>query len=143
MKKSPTARALDLLRKEGWLAGVVEKWIAQTKQRKDLFGFIDIVAIRPAFPAHGLRGILGVQATSTENLSHRLDKIRETEAAVTWLLAGGLIEVWGFSKKGKAGARKLWQVSKRSITLEAGVLVVDAGGSIDNATQRVLARESP
>jgi hypothetical protein len=44
---SPTARSLKKLRKEGWTASVVEKWIPQVKRRRDCFGF-DVLACKAA-----------------------------------------------------------------------------------------------
>ena len=42
---SPTQRSLAALRERGMLAEVVERWNPYTKTRKDLFGFVDIVAV--------------------------------------------------------------------------------------------------
>ena len=46
MKQSPTARSLAHLRKTCQLVQVVERWNSFTKTRHDLFGIIDILAIR-------------------------------------------------------------------------------------------------
>src|SRR3546814_2519291 len=64
MSASPTARTLAKLRADGWLAWVVEKWIPQTRKRSDLFGFIDILALRDG-------EVLAVQATSRSNVRDR------------------------------------------------------------------------
>ena len=45
MSETPTARSLNRLRADGWLAQVVERWNAHAMIRQDLFGFIDV-----AFP---------------------------------------------------------------------------------------------
>lgn len=110
MATSPTQRTLALLRKEGYTAQVVEKWIPQTKRRLDLFGGIDIVAV-------ALGVTLGVQATSASNLSARVTKLCAEPKLRAWLEAGNKLEAWGWSKKGSRGKRKTWQVSKREITL--------------------------
>ena len=101
---SPTQRTLTWCKMAGWPAGVVEKWIPQTKQRKDLYGFIDIVVL------DGKPGALGIQATSASNVSGRVTKIQEecTQAAIRWLQAGNRIWVIGWSKRGARGKRKLW-----------------------------------
>jgi hypothetical protein len=104
-KTLPTARTLAWLRKDGWTCGVVEKWIAQTKQRKDLFGGIDIIAIKKDHP------VLGVQATTTTNQSTRVKKMLEIPELKLWCEAGNLLWVVGWSQKGKAGKRKLWTAS--------------------------------
>ena len=51
MAGSPTARTLDLLRREQWpLVQVVERWCAFSRRRIDLFGVFDLLA---AFPDGG------------------------------------------------------------------------------------------
>ena len=100
---TPTARTLAAGRKQGWTVDVVERWIGggRIKVRKDLFGFIDIVALQPDLP-----GLLGIQATSRSNVSSRVKKIREEPRSETWLAAGNRIEVWGWGKKtGRWGVR--------------------------------------
>lgn len=88
---TPTARTLAKLRKEGWLAWVVEKWIPQTRQRSDLFGFIDVLAIRGA-------ETLGVQSTSGSNVSSRVRKIAEHDHVARVREAGWAIHVHGWAK---------------------------------------------
>jgi len=104
MATTPTARTLAWLKKQGYTAGVVEKWIPQTRQRKDLFGFIDLIAIREG-------ETVGIQATSTGNMASRVKKIMDSEHMPTWLLAGNKLWVVGWAKRGKAGKRKLWTAS--------------------------------
>lgn len=95
---SPTARSLAKLRKEGWLAEVVEKWNHITKTRKDLWGFADILAIREG-------EVLAVQATSYSNVSSRVKKISEHENLDMVRKSGVGIEVWGWHRKGR-----FWEV---------------------------------
>lgn len=45
-KTSPTQRSLRYLREQGYLPAVVEKWNPHAHVRQDLFGFVDIVAVR-------------------------------------------------------------------------------------------------
>lgn len=92
--KRPTQRSLDLLRKEGWLPAVVEKWNPHAKCRQDLFGIIDIVAIRDG-------ETLGVQATTASNLSKRIRKIEESDALSLLREAEWTIEVHGWRKDKK------------------------------------------
>ncbi len=47
MPTSPTQRSLALLRKQGWSAYVVERWVAQARKRIDVAGFGDILAWKP------------------------------------------------------------------------------------------------
>lgn len=112
---TPTSRTLKLLRDEGKTAEVSERWNSFTRQRKDLFGFIDIVALDTEN-----KTTWGIQCTSTGNVKARINKIcNECKITATaWLNAGNKIEVIGWSKKGKKGARKLWQVTRKIITIE-------------------------
>lgn len=109
---SPTQRTLAWLRKQGMMADVAERWIAQIRQRKDLFGFIDIIVL------DGTDGSLGVQATSASNVASRRTKILSLNSAHAWLIAKNRIWVVGWSKKGAAGKRKLWTPSVSVVTLD-------------------------
>ena len=112
-KTSPTVRSLAILRKEGYTAQVVERWNAYGMVRIDLFGFIDICAIK-----EGESGVLGVQTTSQSNVSARLKKILFIPESKLWLITGNKLLLHGWAKKGKIGKRKTWQVTSRYITLE-------------------------
>lgn len=98
---SPTQRALAECKKRGWTAQVVERWNTWAKKRIDLFGCIDIVAITPT-------GILGIQVTSGTNHASRRTKILGEPRVRDWTYAGGLFELWSYTKRGERGARKLW-----------------------------------
>lgn len=67
---SPMQRTLKHLRKQGYLCAIVEKWNAHMKIRQDMFGFIDVVAIKG-------EDILGVQTTSASHFSEHKLKIVE------------------------------------------------------------------
>lgn len=82
---SPTARSLKELRRRGLLADVVERWIPGANIRKDLYGFIDILAI-------GDGRIVGVQATSGSNMASRIAKI--ADHANLGAVRGAGIEIW-------------------------------------------------
>lgn len=110
---SPTQRTLAKLRKEGYHAQVVEKTIPRMFTKVDLFGAIDIVAVRDDIP-----GVLGIQCTSASNQAARYTKAVAIPAIRSWVKSGNRMEVWGWSKKGKAGARKLWHPTIRIITRE-------------------------
>jgi len=112
-KTSPTVRSLALLRKEGYSAQVTERYNPYAHVRIDLFGFIDVVAIRA-----DVKGVVGVQTTSQSNASTRYHKILGIPEAKMWLEAGNQIIIHGWSKKGKKGKRKLWNANTREITLK-------------------------
>lgn len=97
--KQPTQRSLEYLRKQGYRAEVVEKWIPHTRQRKDLFGFIDIVAIRDG-------ETLAVQATAGSAVAARVSKIGDAEAIGDVRKAGWRIVVHGWRK----AANGRWQL---------------------------------
>ena len=110
--KSPTARTLEELKRLGFTAGVVERFVSFTKKRIDLFGCIDIIAVRDGC------GIIGVQATSGSNHSaHRHKAIAEPQL-VEWLNAGGRYEIWSWAKQGGRGKRKVWTLRREEIKLE-------------------------
>jgi hypothetical protein len=50
------ARSLQLLRRQGYLAAPVERFIAQVQRKQDLFGVADVLAVYPRDKAlHGRR----------------------------------------------------------------------------------------
>jgi carbonic anhydrase len=98
-KLSPTQRSLAHLRNEGWtLVAVVEKWNPHARIRQDLFGFIDVLAIR--------RGeTLAVQACSRGDIANRVRKIAEHPNVAAVREAGWAIHVHGWGKL--ASSRKV------------------------------------
>jgi hypothetical protein len=101
------------LRKLGYTVGVVEKFNSFTKQRIDLFGCIDLVAIHP-----GRRGVLGVQATISKHVPNRRAKVLASPIIKIWLEAGNRIWVVGWSKMGARGKAKRWTMTGDKVTLE-------------------------
>jgi len=90
---TPTQRTLAYLREEGYLCAIVEKWNPHVKIRQDLFGFIDILAIKKG-------ETLAVQCTST-GVAARVKKIQESEYLSRVREAGWKILVVGWSKNSK------------------------------------------
>lgn len=107
---SPTARTLAECKRRGWPARVVEQTIPRTFIRRDLFGFIDIIAITPT-------ATIGIQATSGANHAARIAKARQQPHFAAWLAAGRTFEVWSWSKRGDRGKRKLWTLRAESVEL--------------------------
>ena len=67
----PTQRTLQALRKEGHMAGVVERFIHQAGpfgKTIDLFGFIDVIALNPGYR------ILGIQCCAQSGFAAHLKK---------------------------------------------------------------------
>jgi len=102
---SPTSRTLDQLRKEGYLAGVVERYIAPRKMSIDLFGVLDIVALHPA------EKTLGVQCTSGPNVASRIAKLQAHKNLPILWECGWRVEVWGW-RKNAAGR---WILTKHEV----------------------------
>ncbi len=108
---SPTQRSLAAWRKDGAVAEVVERWNQHARVRHDLFGVIDIVALKDGH-------IIGVQTTSDGNLSARVAKAKAEPKLLAWFRCGGRFVVEGWGKKGQRGKRKLWSRRQVEITEE-------------------------
>jgi hypothetical protein len=88
---TPTARSVEHLRAFGWTVGVVEQRIPHTNITRDLYGFIDLLAIRGG-------ETMGVQVTSGSNVSARVRKIAESEHVAAVRSAGWTIVVHGWRR---------------------------------------------
>jgi len=91
--RSPTQRSLEYLREQGYHCEIVEKWNSFTKQRKDLWGWCDILAIRKD-------EVLAVQVTASA-VANRIKKIQESTTVALVRDAGIRIEVHGWRKNSK------------------------------------------
>jgi hypothetical protein len=99
---SPTARTLAELRRNGYVAGVVETWVPVANVRRDFLGIIDVIGVQAGLP------VLGVQCTSASNVSARLKKAKALPGLRAWLAAGCLFQVWGwYQREGKWRLRKV------------------------------------
>ena len=92
MAAGPTERTLQRLRRDGWRAAVVERWNPHAMKRHDLFGVVDVLAIRGG-------QTLAVQATSDSNVASRVTKIEDSEAIAEIREAGWSLQVWGWRKR--------------------------------------------
>lgn len=100
---SPTQRTLKHLREQGCeLVQVVERWNAFARVRQDLFGIVDVVAIKDG-------ETIGVQATSLSNVAARIDKITASDALGPLRKAGWRLLVHGWGK-GPNGRYRLREV---------------------------------
>lgn len=100
--RSPSARSKAYMVKQGYIVGTVERYCSSTKRRHDLFGFIDLIAVRGS-------DVVGIQSTSDANLAARISKAEALPTFSVWLRAGR-VEFHGWGKKGAKGKRKLWSV---------------------------------
>lgn len=92
MSLSPTQLTLRYLTAEGYTAAVVEKWNPHARIRQDLFGFIDVLAIRPG-------ETLAVQTTTARHAADRARKIGDSPHVAAVREAGWTIHVHGWAKK--------------------------------------------
>jgi hypothetical protein len=88
---SPTQRTIKHLHDLGYETWVVEYWNAFARQRVDMWGCIDLVAIREG-------ETLAVQTTSGSNVSARVKKITENKYLGPMRKAGWRVEVHGWRK---------------------------------------------
>lgn len=102
---TPTQRSLAHLREAGYLAAVVERWNAHARIRQDLFGVIDILAVRDG-------ETLAVQTTSGSNVAARVAKIGESDAVPHLRRAGWRILVHGWRK----GANGRWALREVDVS---------------------------
>lgn len=129
---SPTQRGLAALRDRGMVAEVVQKWnqyAGPFGRRKDLFGFVDVLALDPSRPGEGF---LGVQACAGGDLARHLEKIRTEcrENAEAWLRAGGRIEVWAWRKVKLRRGGKAMRWAPRVVEVTQEVLADPCGGAL-------------
>ncbi|MEK9724415.1 MAG: hypothetical protein VW405_13165 [Rhodospirillaceae bacterium] len=112
--KGPTQRTLEECRRLGWVAGVVEKWIPQTRRRADLWGWCDVVALSPG-------ALVFIQCTSGSNHASRAQKVAEWAHLPDLERAGGRAEVWSWAKRvvrradGSKAKRKQWALRRELV----------------------------
>jgi hypothetical protein len=116
---TPMSLTLNHLRRHGFVADVVERWLPHTNRRRDLFGFIDLVAVDRREP-----GIVGIQATTLPNVAARLGKARSRPELSAWLKAGGRFEIWGWVRR--LGGWEVKIIVVRAEDLEAVPVLVPA-----------------
>ncbi len=133
-KKSYTEKTLQALRDQGCEVDIVERFIAQAGKpipvkgnphlrrmsgiRKDLFGIIDLIALRPIATCSGTTSksleysyeLVGVQCFGADFAPHK-KKILASRFAPIWLASGNAIELWGWRKlKVKRGGKaEVWE----------------------------------
>jgi hypothetical protein len=98
---TPTALSLRHLRGEGWTVDVCERWVPAGvgQVRKDLFGMLDLVALRDTVT-------MGVQTTSHGNALSRHKKIVDDEHAerlAALHAANWIVVVHGWRKSTRDG----------------------------------------
>jgi hypothetical protein len=103
--KSPTQLSLAKLREEGYTVAIVEHWNAFARIRQDLFGFIDLLALKG-------KEVLAVQTTTATNMSARVKKIGDHENVGFVREAGWTIHVHGWHQDDK----KKWHCKIKDVS---------------------------
>ena len=104
-KISPTQLSLAQLRADGWFCWITEHWNSYARIRQDLWGFVDIIALKP-------NQILGVQTTTASNMSARVKKIADHENVGAVRDAGWTIHVHGWHQDEK----KKWHCKVKDVS---------------------------
>jgi hypothetical protein len=100
MKTSPTQLTLKELRKATDCVQVVEHWCQFSRRRKDLFGFVDVLACAGS-------ETIAVQTTSWNNVSARAKKMSESPYLDCLRRAGWKILIHGWKKNEKSNRYEL------------------------------------
>lgn len=107
MPVSPAQRSLKYLRDQGYTVAITEKWNPHARVRQDLFGFVDLLAIREG-------QTLAVQTTSASNLSDRRKKVLAHENLPILRSAGWEVVIHAWRKNSK----KRWLVREEAVLSE-------------------------
>jgi len=115
-KTLPGERSLQYLRKEGWWAFTVERWIQQARKRIDVAGFGDILAWRGSLTAL-------VQTTTRTNVGAHRWKIASDECykgAKAWLTGPNRVIILHGWWKQQTGSMKKprWRLNEEVWTLK-------------------------
>lgn len=105
---SNVKESLALLKKRGYACAIVEKWNPHAKIRQDLFGGIDVLAIR-------FGETMGVQCSRNDDLAAHRTKLLAEKRMRTWVEAGNRLVLHGWAMKGARGKRKLWEVREQEL----------------------------
>ena len=108
---SNVSRTLKTLRDDSYICDIVERYNPFTKRRNDLFGFIDLIAIKE-------NEIIGVQCCSGSSHAAHKKKILASEYFPLWLNAGGKVQLrsWRKVKTKKGGMATKWKERVEAIT---------------------------
>jgi len=125
-------RSLAYARKQGWLAGPVERWVRNPKHpagghRKDLWGFADLIVV-------DFGTFFFVNAVGSGQVNAHLRKWEKDDVAVeavqqlSFAGSSAYVEIWMWRKiyrKDSRGARrKMWSVKIHDIIENDGKLEV-------------------
>lgn len=89
---------------------MTESYNARIKRRRDLFHFLDLIALNTKY-----LGVLGIQTTTASNLSARIKKAEGLPAYYLWLACGNDVEFHGWKKVKGRWEPKIVKVSTREL----------------------------
>lgn len=115
MSISTVKLSLDHLRSLGFVVDVCERWVPspQGQVRRDLFGVLDLVALRDGVT-------LGIQTTTRGEMGKRARKIAASETTPALHAAGWRLVVHGWYQP--RGPRTRWELEELEV-LRPGVVV--------------------
>ena len=129
---SPLQRSKALLEDDGWKVGIVERWIQRAFIRVDLFGFMDLVAIRL-----DRAGVLGIQCCG-EDVQDHVRKYLEgyvdikkgkmygpNDCLPIWLKGGNMFFIWSWRLRKHEGTRATYQLREIEFKIKDGVVVAE------------------
>ena len=108
------------------MVAIVEHWNQWAHIKQDLYGFIDLVCIRP-----DRVGVMGVNPCG-EDASIHIRKYMEgwtdpkgkfhepNKCLPVWLKAGNPFFLWAWRKRGDRGKRKVWHLKQIEAILKDG-----------------------
>lgn len=104
-------RSLKRIKELEWQYWITEKYNPFSKQREDLFNFIDILCLS------GDRTI-AIQACGTDFQQH-VRKIKDNAYIKPWLEAGNECQIWSWRKvkKTRGGKQSIWKPRIADIVL--------------------------
>jgi|SRR6185503_5764511 len=115
---SHVSRTLELFRDRGWTACVVEKYNSFSRFKTDAFGFGDVLVCHQGPPAWIMLG----QICGADVAPH-VEKMKSEPRLRTWLCSGGCVYIYGWTKRGARGKRKVWTVREIEVVInETGVI---------------------
>ena len=116
---SPTQRTLKMLREQGRICAIVEKWNPYAGHRQDVWGWMDILCIDPE------QGIVGVQSCGQSFSEHR-EKMLENEILPEWLKHAKVELIgWRKVKAKKGGKAMVWKPRVGDFIFQEGVVVCE------------------
>jgi len=128
----------EVLQHDGYILQTVEKFNIHANKRKDLFGIIDVLALRENV-------LLGIQCTGVgDHGSHASRYLKNPEITNTiylWLSTGAQFEIWAYNKNTKRIVIKEahlqnWPVQKLHF-LDRSILMPKRCDSIDHYTHPI------